>query len=328
MIEKINAKGLMGLPDFEQPLDRLNLFTGPNGAGKSARSIAAMLAVLGYIPGGPKKNADILSAYCAGDKLFVGITAGKTRFMRRFCRKEDGTVSQDYLLDGRKCNAKEYIQAIAPVRIMDLRAGFLDLSDQKKIDVLFSLFPPGGDLADLDEKIEALKIKQNNAVAKIKTLEGTVQNLTASRAALQLPAGTLAEISQQIVNTEIELKAAMERHVEAQVRAAQEKATAEATQKAEAKAAAALPAIEAAATARAENAIYQRQQEAAQAIKETTPVTDLSMGQVFAKAVKIDASASIRAILDTMHRAGCSSCAAVLVAKRELKKYKTEGAPA
>ncbi|MBF0396564.1 MAG: hypothetical protein HQK78_07310 [Desulfobacterales bacterium] len=66
MIEIVKADGLKGLPKFEQPLKRLNLFIGKNGAGKSARSDALKLAVLADVS---EKNCDkILLTICIDNK--------------------------------------------------------------------------------------------------------------------------------------------------------------------------------------------------------------------------------------------------------------------
>ena len=56
-IAKIFGQDFKGLK-FEQELSHLNLFIGPNGVGKSARCNALMLAVMGYIPGVAKQNAE------------------------------------------------------------------------------------------------------------------------------------------------------------------------------------------------------------------------------------------------------------------------------
>lgn len=342
MITQINLNGFGNLPDIVQPLERLNLLTGENGAGKSARSIAICLTVWGYVPGGPRKNADILATYGQGDKLFPGITYDGIRFGRGFTKQLDGSVLQSYWLNGKKKAMKEYIQAIAPVRVLDLRA-FMDLSEQRKIDHIFALYPPAGDLATLDDQIEALKTKRDGLAAKIKGLEQTVKRLTEARAMLELPAGTLAETIQEITSVEVALKQAVEEQHQAQVKEAQEKAAAQARADAEAKAAAELPGIEAAALAKAESAVYVKQQETAQAAQEIERPDSAAISSaidkdkmflhsdsrstvdVFVKATKVDASHSIEAILDTMQRAGCTSCAASLVAKRELRKFREGG---
>lgn len=330
MITKVYAKGLKGL-DFEQPLSRLNLLVGPNGVGKSARADALTLAVLGYVPGVAKKNGEILSTFGCGNKIFVGIeTDSKTSFLRRYCRNEEGAVSCDLMLNRRKASREAYAAALAGVKLFDLGA-FLDLSDQRKIDVLFSLFPPASDLGELDGKIEGLKAKQNKLQADIRSLDQTRARLTSARAGIQLPAGTLAEITAKIKEVESKLadagKSLEAARVEQVRREAEEKAKREAIELTERE----RTRIEAEAKAKADSEAYVRHQAELQAEREKT-IREMEAKQAAtppppekhfseAQAFNADPAESIRAILETLQRAGCTACAAALVAKRELRKY-------
>ena len=52
----------------------------------------------------------------------------------------------------RKKKARDvYIQALSGIKILDLSA-FMALSDQKKLDTIFDLYPPADDLKDIDAK--------------------------------------------------------------------------------------------------------------------------------------------------------------------------------
>jgi energy-coupling factor transporter ATP-binding protein EcfA2 len=344
-ITKIMAKGLGGL-DFEQPIGHKTLFLGPNGVGKSARSKALQLALLGYIPGLAKTNREILEICGSGDVLFVGLgLSDKTHLIRRWSRDEKGTVSENFMLDRKKCNRDKYIQAIAGIKILDLSA-FLALSDQKKIDIIFNLFPCSEDLADLDRKIEFKKTAINRLQADIKALDTTQQRLRSARAEIQLPAGTLAEVSAEIERTEKMLSDARNALQDARIEAArveeQEKAAA------------------------SQISMFQRPMPTetvplptvADPIPTmttpiptvsdpiptmTTPIPTVSdpvPGQTVEslpvssfqpQPVEEDsflafnrdeaAEMSLRSVIATMERAGCTACAARLVAIRELRKF-------
>jgi len=210
MITRIVGNGVGGL-SFDQPLSRLTLFTGPNGVGKSARTRALLLAVLGFIPGGPKQNPEILQLYGGGDKLIVAIeTSDRTHFLRRFAREKGGSVSCEVMLNRRKTTKEAFAAAAAGVKVFDLEA-FKKLSDQGKIDYIFALFPPAGDVREIDSKIEKLKKKQSTLEGQLQTLQGTektqgtISRLTAARAAIDLPAGTLADVTSQIHELECQL---------------------------------------------------------------------------------------------------------------------------
>jgi len=326
MISKISAKGLKGL-EFEQPLLRLNLFRGPNGIGKSARTDAVLLAVLGYLPGGAKRPGDILNALGSGDKMFVGIeTDDHTHFLRRYAKDEKGTVNQSLMVNRRKASGPEYAKAMAGVRVIDLRI-FLELSDQKQIDTIFSLFPPAGDVRLIKDQIGALRAKKNGLQAKIETLDGVVARLKSGRAEIQLPAGTLSEITGKIEDTEKQLTEARQslRNVEiAQVRAEeQEKAEAAAILKTEQER-----------EAQGHKYVKPKPEEIPEGsplegpFKDITPrelIQDIaemsSVGRRATARLSDECSESIQAILASMQRSGCDSCAAALVAKRELRKY-------
>ena len=148
MITKVTAKGFKGC-DFAQELSGRTIFFGPNGAGKSARSQALQLAVNGGIIGVGKTNDDILSAFGEGDKLVVGVEIdGKYLFERGFVRGASGSVSQGYKAGGVKVSKDYFMKALgesgAPV-VLNV-ADFMGLSDQKKIEALFQLYPPAGDV--------------------------------------------------------------------------------------------------------------------------------------------------------------------------------------
>ena len=212
MISKVTATGFKGC-DFVQEISARTLFVGPNGVGKSARSQALQLAVTGGVIGAGKTNDDILSAFGEGDKLVVGVEIdGKYLFERGFVRGPSGSVSQGYKVSGSKVSKDYFMKALgesgAPV-VLNV-ADFMGLSDQKKIEALFQIYPPAGDVGAVQGKIDATKEKINALTAKVKTSEQAAARIASSKSQIAVPAGTLAEIDAQIISLDAELKEAQE----------------------------------------------------------------------------------------------------------------------
>ena len=86
----------------------------------------------------------------------------------------------------------------------------MGLSDQKKIEALFQIYPPAGDVGAVQGKIDATKEKINALTAKVKTSEQAAARIASSKSQIPVPAGTLAEIDAQIISLEAELKEAQE----------------------------------------------------------------------------------------------------------------------
>lgn len=378
MITSIKGEGFKGLT-FNEKIGAHTLLIGPNGAGKSARSQALMLALNGYIPGSGKTNGDILQNYGDGDKLIVGATIGNVLFERGFVRKGD-KVSQGFKVAGKGAKESEFNTALgthgAP-RAIDIGA-FMALSDQKKIDFVFSLYPPEEDISCIIEKIEATKTKINALAAKEKSTNEAAARLTTSRATMQLPTGTLAETHFKIKDTEAKLTQARQDLKDAEIEEAKQKAEEEGRKKAEEEAR-----LKAEAEAKrkadeeakkkadeearrkllAEQAAKLKAEEAAKVKVEENPKTDTGSGAIGPTnpgdevnkvegpfnlppidgvytaiypgkgkleddlhAIENNYQASIRAILDALNSAGCSACAARLVAIRELRKYQNKEA--
>ncbi|MBW1813059.1 MAG: hypothetical protein JRJ39_05115, partial [Deltaproteobacteria bacterium] len=209
--------------------------------------------------------------------------------------------------------------------IIDLSA-FIGLSDQKKIDNVFELYPPKGDVMGLHDQIEAATESLNELTTTIKQTEGVIEKLTADQAEIELPAGTLAEVNQEIERTTAEVKLARKNLYTAQQKEAEKKAA----EKAEAAAAE---------NARSEKEIL------AMAESEESPVEPpanrpqlggdpgytarnsedfqdrVHPGPKPVEPSENPARISIWAIIKTIEKAGCTSCAALLQCKKELRKY-------
>ena len=232
MISKVGAENFKGLT-FETELERHTIFIGENGAGKSARTQALQLAINGYIPGTEKnikKNDEILTQYCTGDDMQVWCNNNGTLFGRRFVRNNKGSVRQEYLVNGRKVKADEFMKTMGesgfPI-IVDLNELFISASDSKKIDVMFRLYPPEGNLDTLDRSIDAKKAKINSLESEMVDDANVAQRLSISRAEITLPSGTLAETKAAIEQSNKDLDTAQEDLKKLQIKEA-EKAAAEA----------------------------------------------------------------------------------------------------
>jgi len=354
MITQITGTNIKGLT-FAQDIDQLTLFIGPNGAGKSARSQALILALLGYIPGAGKQNAEILDNYGDGKEMSVGVEINGHLFQRKYARSGE-SVSQAYGVNGKKKTKDQFSQAMfevgRPVAI-DIGA-FMDLSDNKKIDAVFDLYPPETDISKLVAEIEETKTKINALNAKARSTEDAAARLTTARAQIEKPVGTLADISAQIAETEKSLAQARQDLKEADEEALRLKTVAEEKEKADK----AVKEAEDKAALEARRKFLQEQAEQLKAedVKKSEPAKDAiingpirSIGQGagpmpgeeiigVASCAPIQniskayggsenhAAASIQSILDALNGAGCSACAARLVAIRELRKYQRKEA--
>lgn len=353
MITKIIGKGFKGC-DFAQELSGRTIFFGPNGAGKSARSQALQLAVNGCVIGAGKTNDDILSAFGEGDKLVVGVEIdGKYLFERGFVRGSTGSVSQGYKVGSVKVSKDYFMKALGesgtPV-VLNV-SDFMSLSNQKKIEALFQLYPPAGDISAVQGKIDASKEKTNSLAAKVKTSEQAAARIASSKSQIQVPAGTLAEVDDQIATLEVELKEAQDNMttilLEEQKATDALKAKEEADQKekerieAEEKARAAAVTDEPVQVSMAErpgemekktNALFGQEKVQAPAFVLPSDAKKMPSGEEFSAfsptgqtaqaVVKCEAVLSIQAIINAMDDAGCGTCTARMVARRELRKFK------
>lgn len=229
MISSIYAEKVKGLT-FRQALSKHTLLLGPVGSGKSARGQAIMLAVLGFVPGGPKKNDEILSTYGDGQSMKAVITVDGDELGRAFVN--NGTsVSQSFGICGKKGKEADFSKALGShgdPRIVDVGA-FMALSSQKQVDSLFALYPPEEDLNKLQAEIDTEAARLASIVERKRGIEGTVARLIASKT--DLPAGTLAETNDAIQKLEAELELATKDLAVAEERDRAEKAEAERKEK-------------------------------------------------------------------------------------------------
>jgi DNA repair protein SbcC/Rad50 len=343
MITNIRTKNFKGF-DINEAVHDKTIYTGKNKSGKSSRSHAIALTILGYVPFAAKTSkiaGQILNDFGVGDSMTTAIVCNGVEFERHFSRNKDGAVSQRMRVDKKKVSAADYAVALSHAgnpRIVDVN-DFMQLSDQKKIDLLFNLFPPDADLKNLESKIDKAKQTANELQAKERTLTSVIQRLTASKSEIQLPAGSLPEIRARIEKLTKQVKDAQENLKQIEI----DEAKIEAAEKAknderERANKAALELAES--TRRTVNEIKEKEKlqaefdrimeskegdfvpgvESSKTVdavfpdKKTWPPLKLAKHETVQE--------SIQKIIDTMKDAGCEVCAGLIVAKMELNKFK------
>lgn len=312
MIDKITCHEFKG-QTFEVNIGQKTIITGPKGSGKSSIPQAIQLSILGYIPSEkPKKRPmDIFSAFSSKNtKAFrVGVQHGKITYTKDFRRAPSGSVSIKYTVGTGKYSEVDYKAALKNLPTpLDLST-FTSLSDQKKLDVLFELFPPAGNVVKMQADIDSRKDKISSLRDNIDSLKKTIARLSKARSELELPSGTLADVRQEIQRIESEHRLTSQNLSRTEAEDAEAKKQAELKKNAE-EAQTAEP--------------TESNAEVAEPIKNTPQIATepFTNGITTRTARKIDIFDSIRAIMDTMARVGCEACAATLVAKREMKRLK------
>ena len=317
--------------DIDQPLTLRTLLTGPNGAGKSARLQALILAVKGYVPGGAKTNAEILTTYGIGKDLRVGYQVDDLIMEREFHDNGKDTVSQVYRVNGAKVTKEIFAQAQgkSDIRILDL-AAFMAVSDSKKIDHVLTLYPPAGNVSQMLAEIEEVKGKINAQNQKHKSAEDVAARLTAQHASMGKPAGTAAENDAEIVKVEADIEDTRKEIEAENIRIAEEAAAAKATKDAEIKAAEALRVKAAVSETKTTEVPVITEQSNAQpnTVGNDEIITKIEKGMELEKGtVKVtQAISSLKYVLNSINEAGCEACAAGLVTKREINNFLNGGA--
>jgi hypothetical protein len=324
MITEIIGKDFKGLT-FSQPVKKKTIFLGPNGIGKSARTQALILAVNGYIPGSSKLNEEIWKNYGCADIVSVGFVLNGMTFERAW--QNTGTSTKEaFQINKKRCAKDFYLQALGEAgtpKIFDI-SSFLTLSDQKKIDYILGLYPSDTSLTQIETMIETQKKNILLLEDKARSAEKASAALTASRATMKLPSGSLAETTAAIETAEKELSEAQKElsDINAQNLAEQTKIKAEEKAAAEAETAKKKAEIAKTMAESAHKAELERVQKAAakevKAAKEEKVEASVAVSNALQNSgvVKI-----LQSILGTMEESGCTVCAAKMVCKKELKKY-------
>jgi chromosome segregation ATPase len=210
MVEKIYAENFKGLV-FEDKIGKQTLFVGNVGSGKSSRTMALELLLTGTVhsAGLSKKPADIFHALAAADdhKITVGAVIGGKTYERTLTMTKTGSVRQSYSINGSSAKQADFNAAIAGtgVQVADIHA-FFSLSDTKKIEHLFTLYPPYIDVASLNKEINSTNDDLKEAQALAKSKRDMAAQLEKDRSEMELPGMTLAEVTAQRKQAEEELE--------------------------------------------------------------------------------------------------------------------------
>jgi len=334
MITRIKAKGFKGLT-FDEPLDRYNLLVGPNGIGKSARSEALSIAILGYNPrDAQKRTGDIYHTHSAGEPWTVGINIDEDTLSRTFLNGANAT--QVVAHNGKKLKAKQVeatLVRLGEPTIFDLTA-FMALSDNKKIEYLFDLFPPDQDISEIEKEIDSLDRKEKSLAQKAKGLKAAIEQLTAEKTQLQIP-GSLPDISKEIEEKEAAMKEAEKElnEIEAKERegTARQKAEQEAKEREE-KAAIKADADKKKAVKEAKTETERRMtniRPEPPAENEPAPIQhqekdrSSSEGHPDSSDMMLGELLNLKSIMES---AGCEFCAAMIVLTSIIRRYKRGGA--
>lgn len=336
MITKIYGYNIKGR-EFEQEVGQYTIFAGPNGVGKTVRTQTMQLAILGHVPGMNRTLQDIFNAFSTGPKMAVAVEVGGKVFKRIFEKKKDASVSQTVLIDGNKTNAKDFPieMKLAGCPEVFMADSFMQLSEKARFTEMLRVFPPAGNLENVNTTIRGLKDKINAAQRNKESLAGTIARLEDIRKNLNLPSGSLDE-------TEMEIRAnnsALEELSAQRIKVVRAKAKAEAEEKARIQkerelAEAAERAKVAAEKARAEERKkieeQRRQEEATSPAPDAKPYPPVSAFTPVLPHPETTPSvankflSSLDRIEKVMANAGCDECAAKLVIGLIRREYGKE----
>lgn len=320
MISKVTVSDFKG-QSFEHELGEKTIITGPNGSGKSAISNAIQLAVLGYIPSEkPKKRPqDIFAAFSSNDKKFsVGVQQGKKLFRREYRTTPSGGCSVKYMIGTGKHSESDFKAELKSVPAPFDISIFMKATDKEKINTLFNLYPPAGDVIKMQAQIDACNDEKLSISRDIEPLKKTIARLSKAKAEIELPSGTLAEVQQEIKKVEAEYRLTV-----GNIERAKAEAASESKRAAQEQAKQPGPETKADVPAPTRNTVKndpggQKHEVSA----ELYPGLEESYSVTTGPTKGYTISNSIQAIIESMKRTGCEACAASLVAKRELKKVK------
>jgi len=155
LIKQISYSNIKG-QTATQDLTGLDLFIGPNGSGKTTRLQSLGLSQLGYIPGQGKKASDTFKV-ATGEEMSSGCKLGNGfEFTRTFARKvsrerktgkESVKISESLTVSpgqGEKNDTQKKARVMAEMGNFAVALDFnefLDLSDAKRRDFIYSLSP-------------------------------------------------------------------------------------------------------------------------------------------------------------------------------------------
>lgn len=168
-VTKVIINNMHNVTSATYDLGNINYATGPNGAGKSTVLQAIQLALLGYIPGYPKKNSDIMKHSNSG-MMSVEIQFDNGYMIRRTYTRKKTTVSCDVITIPENLDVASLTSQLSNITF-DF-GSFLSKSanEQKKwfISFLSKAFESSTNTVDIDEELnntlEALGVETDVSI--------------------------------------------------------------------------------------------------------------------------------------------------------------------
>lgn len=356
MITHIRTTGFKGF-DFDEDIPRKAIYTGSNASGKSARAEVIALVLYGHVPFSTagKLPSDVLHSF-GKDEIVGAATIDGTEFARRIYRNEKGGASRSFQIDKKRTDEQSFATRLGEKgnpKIADI-VTFMKLSEAKKVDTLFDLYP-NPELKNIDPEIEQAKAEISDINKKVLGAKLTIQSLVNSKNNLELPPGTIAEtqaeiaaIDRQIAETQEQIKQAEIKKAQLETERIAEKEKRKALEQAEIEKDAAI-----AEAIRKEKEQAESEQDEIplktdddrkspdidsipdspemreadrfiSKIEEQIEKTDRFISDAEKQTIEIPKTDriedSIKRIIDALTGTGCSTCAALIVAKQELKK--------
>jgi hypothetical protein len=352
-IDHIRTVGFKGF-DIDEDVPEKSIRVGKNRVGKSTLSEAIAFVIDGHVSFSTagKRPADILDSFGDGVMLAGVVEIKGKEFGRKISRNEKGVVSQVLQYEKKRVAADVFSSMLGKVgrpKIADHNA-FMAQSEAKKVDTLFELFPDPF-LSKIDEKIMGAKEDISRIEKQISGCESTISRLTTSKNEIEKPSGTIASVRDEIQTVEDQITDLEKQIKEAEIEEAKAKATADEIarrEKAEEDEKQRMKDEEEEREAIKQIAVEQPLKtdedweqhnlsgpsndpdlvEADRVItKMENQMQGVNSGQVVDAEFDPDLfpvlnpSESIQNIIDALKGSGCSTCAALIVAKMELKKY-------
>jgi DNA repair exonuclease SbcCD ATPase subunit len=321
MIQKIRTQGFKGF-DINETVPQKVIYTGKNKSGKSTRAGAIAIALYGHIPFSTagKRPGDILDSF-GGDSLVCAVTINDIEFARKFSRNSKGGVSQSVQVGGKKTSADNFSFLLGQngsPKIANV-VEFMKQSEAKKIDDLFDLYP-NPELATIDKEIEEAKEDVSRLEKKKSGVEATVKRLTNSRQSIEIPSGSIAEVQDEIKNIGAKISELEEQIKQAEIEEAKVKAKTEGQRQEKERAEKEASKKMTVEKETGINIVTESFLPSDDYLSCKTPSSDFyNESQNFQKSFFRQ---SILKIIGALQGSGCNTCAALIVAKQELKKYK------
>ena len=208
-ISKIEMNGFNGI-NCPHNLGQHTLFLGKRGSGKSS-SYKALKFCLQPIASTnlPKEFSAHYAEASQTEKFSVTLTTddGQT-FTRELIRNAKNEVKQRFLSNDKalsKIQEANFLQDLG-ITLPDID-NFLEMSDQKKIEHLFKIFPCEVDVEKLTDQIDRSKEQENELQRKILGKREAIQSLEEQLSVFPVASGATIELLQkEIAQTETTIK--------------------------------------------------------------------------------------------------------------------------